>query len=115
MITSNIRLMKTQIVPGSYDAVSVFFPMPPTKARKSGRVDGGGPYFPQVVSEPAAAGRIDARRPARHDTSSLPASLQDWLICKAALEICRSGRVRTEDGDRARVAAARPATRSEEH
>jgi hypothetical protein len=94
MITSNTRLMKTQIVLDSYD--SAFFPVSPTKARKSGRINGGSPYFPRVSSEPIAVGRIDARRPVRRDNSGLPASLEDWLVCKEALEICRRGRVGME-------------------
>ncbi len=92
--------MKTQIVLGSYD--TVLFPVPPDKARESSRVNGGSPASP----------RISARSPAAHDNSGLPSSLKDWLVCKAALEICQRGRDRTEDGNHAWVMTAKPATRA---
>ena len=102
--------MKTQIVLDAYD--NTFFPVPPTKARESSRVNGGSPDAPRVSSEPIVAGRISARRPARDDHSGLPASLKDWLVCKEALEICQRGRDRMEDGDHAWVMTAKPATRA---
>jgi hypothetical protein len=55
------------------------------------------------------AGRIYARRAARHDDSSLPASLADWLVCKEALDICQRGCDGTEDGSDAWAVTARPA------
>ena len=110
MITSNVRLMKTQIVLGSYG--TVLFPVPPDKARESSRVNGGSPASPRISPEPIVAGRISARRPARDDNSGLPSSLKDWLVCKAALEICQRGRDRTEDGNHAWVMTAKPATRA---
>ena len=58
------------------------------------------------------AGRISARRPARHDNSGLPASLEDWLVCKEALEICQRGRNGAKDEDHAWVVTAKPATRA---
>jgi hypothetical protein len=102
--------MKTQIVLGSFDIT--FFPVSPTKVRKSGRVMGGGPDSPRASSEPVMAGRISARRPARHDKSGLPASLEDWLVCEDALEICRRGCDGTKDGRCAWVVTAKPAARA---
>lgn len=110
MITSNVRLMKTQIVPGSYD--TVLFPAPANKARESSHVNGGSPDSPRVSPEPIVANRISARGPAAHDNSGLPSSLKDWLVCKAALEICQRGRDRTENGNHAWVMTAKPATRA---
>ncbi len=98
--------MKTQIAPGACD--SVFFPMPPIKAGKSERANGGSFNAPQVSLEPVVAGRISARRPARNYHSGLPASLGDWLVCKEALEICRRGCDGTKDGNHAWALAAQP-------
>jgi hypothetical protein len=103
-------MMKTQIVLGSYD--NTFFPVPPTKVRKSSHVNGGSLDSPRVSSEPIAAKRISAGGPARHDNSGLPVSLEDWLVCKEALEICQRGRDGTEDGDHGWVVTAKPATRA---
>jgi hypothetical protein len=102
--------MKTQIVLGSYD--TVFFPVSPARVKKSGRVNGGSPDSPQVSSEPVTAGRIARRRTARHDKSGLPASLEDWLVCEDALEICRRGCDGTEDGSDAWAMTAKPAARA---
>jgi hypothetical protein len=101
--------MKTQIVLGSYNITS--FPVPPARANKSGRVNGGSPIFPGVSSGQVAAGGISSRRPVPHDNSSLPASLDDWLVCKGAVEICRKSSDETENGSRAWAMAATPVTR----
>jgi hypothetical protein len=110
MITTNFRLMKTQIDLGSYH--TTFFPVPPTRGRKSGRVNGDRPDSPRGSTELIVAGRISARSPARHDHSGLPASLEDWLVGKGALEICLQGWNGTEDGSHAWVVMAKPAARA---
>src|SRR5208282_2760514 len=102
--------MKTQIVLGSYH--TAFYPVPPTKVRKSSRVNGGSPDSPRVSMELIVAGRSSARRLARHDNSGLPASLEDWLVCKEALEICQRGCNGTGNGDHAWVVTAKPVTRA---
>jgi len=92
--------MKTQIVLSSYDAV--FFRVPPNKVGKSGGVNDGSANSQRVSKlqpEPLAAGRISVCRPARHFYTGLPISLEDWLDCKEALEICQRGCDGTEDGD----------------
>jgi len=114
MTTSNLRLMKTQIVSGSYDLT--LFPVPPGKVGKSAGVNGGSPNVPRVTLEPIVAGRISARTSAHHshnhNHSGLPASLKDWLVCKEALEICRRSRDRMEGGDHAWLVTAKPADRA---
>jgi len=62
--------------------------------------------------EPITAKRISGRKPARHDHSGLPASLKDWLVCKAALEIRQRGRGLTEDGSHAGTTTAKRETRA---
>ena len=84
------------MVPGAYDPV--FFPKPPAKSGIPGRAHAGSPYFPRLPSEPATLGAISADTPGHHDNSSLPASLEDWLVCKEALDICQRGRNRTDAG-----------------
>jgi hypothetical protein len=102
MITSNFEPMKKmQIIPGLFD--TVFFPVFPVRAGKTGvsenSADAAPSFKPQLA--PGAAKCISARKLARHDNSDLPVSLEDWLACKAALEICRKGRQGTEDISRA--------------
>jgi hypothetical protein len=99
--------MKTQAVPGSFAAV--FSPVFPARAGRSGGVSGASPNLPPVSrrpSEPVAA----KHRPARPDHSGLPASLKDWLVCKAALEIRQRGCELTEDGNHIGIMTAKPAT-----
>jgi len=103
--------MKTQMVPGAYDPV--FFPKPPAKSGIPGRAHAGSPYFSRPSSEPITPGAISADTPGRHDNSSLPASLEDWLVCKEALDICQRGRNRTDAGsDDWIITTAKPATRA---
>jgi hypothetical protein len=88
--------MKTQIILSSYD--TVFFPVPPTNVRKSDHINGGDPNSSRVSSESITAKRISACGLARHLSPGLPASLEDWLVCKEALEIRQKGRDGTGDG-----------------
>ena len=102
--------MKTQMVPGAYDPV--FFPKLPAKSAISGRAHAGSPYFPHVASESSPVGPIPPDAAVRHDNSSLPASLEDWLVCKEALDICQRGRNRTDAGSDAwMITTAKPMTR----
>ena len=54
-----------------------------------------------------------ARKPAHRVASRLPASLQDWLNCKAALEISRRDRDKSANGVHLRAWARTAATSSE--
>ena len=69
--------MKTKTV---LDACSsVFFPKPPTRSRKP-RVNGRRKSFLSVSSARAVS--------PESGHASLPTSLEDWLVCKEALDIC---------------------------
>jgi hypothetical protein len=103
--------MKTQFFSGSID--SVLFSVFPAKAGKSGISDASA-YCPPVFKsrlQPAGKERVFARKPAHQNNSGLPDSLEDWLACKAAREICRGGCDGTEDQDRLWQMAAKPAAR----
>ena len=102
MITSNFTPVKTQPVPGSLS--TVFFPVFSAKAKKTG-VDGDGTNSVPVSksqSEPVAAKRISARKPVGRGNFGLPASLQEWLDCDAAVEVRQKGRNRVGDTSCAR-------------
>lgn len=102
IITSNFEPMKTQIVPGPFD--TAVFPVFSAKAGKTG-VNGNSINSAPVSKsqlEPVAAKCNSARRPVRRGNFGLPASLQDWLACNAAVEIRQRGRNGTEDTGYAR-------------
>jgi len=101
--------MKTQVVSSAYDAVCLLKPL--AKSRTTGRMDGNSPYFSRVASVPTPAGPISANAAVHPDNSSLPASLEDWLVCKEALEIRQRSRNLAEAGSDVWVMTARPVTR----
>lgn len=94
--------MKTRIISGSFN--TGFFPLSPVKAEKAGGANGNTTNPPPAFKprlEPVATKRLSAQRPAPRDHAGLPASLQDWLACDAAVEIRQSGRNGTEDASHA--------------
>ena len=105
----NFKPIKTQIASGAYEPVCFLKPL--AKSRTTDRMNGSNPYFSRVSSEPTPAGPISANAAVHPDNSSLPASLEDWLVCKEALEIRQRGRHPAEAGSDVWALTTRPVTR----
>ena len=96
--------MKTQTIPSLFD--NGFFPIFRARTAKS---EGGNGFNSNSQSglkprlDPAGEKDVSVRKPVRRDNSGLPASLKDWLACKAALEISRRSHNGTANGDHTRA------------
>jgi len=93
--------MKIQTVAGLFD--DVFSPLFQTRMAKS---NGGNGFNSNSEAglkprlEPESTKQNSVRKPVRRKYSGLPASLEDWLSCNAALEISRRGHNGTKKEDR---------------
>jgi hypothetical protein len=102
--------MKTQFFNGLFSPV--FFLGFPVKAGKFRSANNNHAKVPPVLKpqcQLTEGNYIPAREPAYQDNSRLPASLEDWLACKAALEIGQSSRKGMEEKAQARLMLGRRA------